>query len=57
MDWTLMIFFASKVRSRFEVTSTLSADGLERHYVLRGEVFYALDPSRGTFNPQELPHT
>ncbi|MEO0481236.1 MAG: SulP family inorganic anion transporter [Planctomycetota bacterium] len=35
------VFFASKVRSRFQVTSELSADGQERHYVLRGEVFYA----------------
>ena len=35
------VFFASKVRNLFAVTSTLSEDGATRHYVLRGEVFYA----------------
>lgn len=35
------IFFASKVRRLFAVSSTLSADGTARSYVLTGEVFFA----------------
>jgi SulP family sulfate permease len=35
------IFFASKIAQIFRVTSTLSADGRERTYVVEGQVFFA----------------
>ena len=35
------VFFASKVRSLFAVTSKLSPEGLSRTYTLTGEVFFA----------------
>jgi SulP family sulfate permease len=34
------IFFAGKIAQLFRVTSTLSADGRERTYVLEGQLFY-----------------
>ena len=35
------LFFASKVRNVLQVESTLSEDGKMRHYVVRGQVFFA----------------
>ena len=35
------LFFASKVAQIFRVTSTVSADGRERSYVVEGQVFFA----------------
>ena len=35
------MFFASKVAQLFRVSSTLSADGRERTYVVEGQVFFA----------------
>lgn len=35
------LFFASKVAQSFQMTSTLSADGRERCYVLQGQIFFA----------------
>jgi SulP family sulfate permease len=35
------IFFANKIAQIFRVTSTLSADGRERVYVVEGQVFFA----------------
>jgi len=35
------IFFASKVAQHFRVTSTLSADGMERQYRVEGQLFFA----------------
>ena len=34
------IFFAAKIAQLFRVSSTLSADGRERTYVLEGQLFY-----------------
>ena len=35
------IFFAGKIAQLFRVTSTLSADGRERTYVVEGQLFFA----------------
>lgn len=35
------LFFASKVRNVLQVESTLGEDGQTRHYVVRGQVFFA----------------
>ena len=35
------IFFAAKIAQLFRVTSTLSADGRQRTYVVEGQLFYA----------------
>ena len=34
------IFFAAKIAQLFRVTSTISADGRERRYVVQGQLFY-----------------
>ena len=34
------IFFAGKIAQLFRITSTLSADGRQRTYVLEGQLFY-----------------
>ncbi|PIW54078.1 MAG: sodium-independent anion transporter [Sphingomonadales bacterium CG12_big_fil_rev_8_21_14_0_65_65_10] len=39
------LFFASKVKRIFTVDSTLSADGLTRHYTVSGQVFFASSES------------
>ncbi len=39
------LFFASKVKRIFTVDSTLSADGLTRHYAVSGQVFFASSES------------
>lgn len=39
------LFFASKVKRIFTVESTLSADGLTRHYAVSGQVFFASSDS------------
>ncbi|APG62723.1 sodium-independent anion transporter [Sphingorhabdus lutea] len=35
------LFFASKVKAIFNVDSQLSGDGLSRHYIVAGQVFFA----------------
>lgn len=45
------IFFAGKIAQIFRVTSTLSEDGLERRYLIEGQLFFAsADAFAGAFD-------
>ncbi len=49
------IFFAAKVSRLFKVEAALSADGVERSYLVTGEVFFAsADQFAGAFDFREV---
>jgi SulP family sulfate permease len=50
------IFFAAKIAQLFSVGSTLSADGRERTYILRGQLFYgSVEDFTAAFDFDEAP--